>query len=153
MNTRICAVVIFYTPDKKIFLQDRHGISKSGEEWGFWGGKIEHGETAREAATREIKEELGYDVKKADYLGRAEGLIPIISIVKNINPQEQLVLILEVFVAPYPPEAQFKIQEGDGGKLYTLEEAGKLKMTNPDYEALKLMQNFFNNSSPHRTKK
>ena len=38
MKTRTIAIVVPYTKDKKILLQNRKSISKWGEEWSFWGG-------------------------------------------------------------------------------------------------------------------
>ncbi len=53
----------------KILFQDRKSISKTGEEWWFFGWSIEQWETHKEAAIRELKEELDFDVtSEFDYL-------------------------------------------------------------------------------------
>jgi 8-oxo-dGTP pyrophosphatase MutT (NUDIX family) len=53
----------------KILFQDRRSISKTWEEWWFFGGSIDAWETSREAAIRELKEELDFDItKEFDYL-------------------------------------------------------------------------------------
>lgn len=51
-------VVLFYDPDGNILLQDRRERSKWGEEYGFFGGRIEEGETPEDAIKRELREEL-----------------------------------------------------------------------------------------------
>lgn len=53
----------------KILFQDRRSISKTGEEWWFFGWSIDEWETHREAAIRELKEELDFDItNEFDYL-------------------------------------------------------------------------------------
>lgn len=49
-----------------ILLQKR---SSTEEHWGFPGGAMNLGESAEEAAIREIKEETGYDVKVKELIG------------------------------------------------------------------------------------
>jgi len=56
------------TKKNKIAVQERGKHSKGvGEYFGFWGGKIEEGETTKEAIKRELKEELGYSPSKLEY--------------------------------------------------------------------------------------
>lgn len=52
------AVVLFYNPEGFILLQDRRKISKWGEEYGFFGGTVEAGETPKQTIRRELREEL-----------------------------------------------------------------------------------------------
>ncbi len=68
MKIRDVALIIFYDKEKRILLQNRKGISKVGEEWGFFGGHIEKEETPEKALTREVKEELK---EKADEVIKA----------------------------------------------------------------------------------
>lgn len=140
MFVRNVAIVVLYTKDHKIFLQKRTSISKCGEEWGFWGGRLEEGETPEQAAVREIKEELDFDMGKMDFLGKTE------SIVKRAETGEQITLRETVFLTEVEENLdQFTINEGDGGNFFTLEEAKNLKMVPiTDDKNIKLLEDFFN---------
>lgn len=67
MKKRNIAIAIFYNKNLDIFVQERGKYSKVGEKYGFWGGKIEEGETPKEAIKRELSEELGFVPGKLDY--------------------------------------------------------------------------------------
>lgn len=60
---------------EKLLLLKRSEEISSGGKWCFPGGKIEEGETPREAAVREVNEETGLkvDVKKSGEEFTAEG--------------------------------------------------------------------------------
>lgn len=49
--------------DKKVLIQTRPKGKSFAGKWEFPGGKIEEGERGRDCAKREIKEELGADIK------------------------------------------------------------------------------------------
>lgn len=122
MFKRRVAVVIFYDENKKILLQDRSGISKHGEEWGFFGGGIEKDETPEEAVVREIKEELDYELDDCSFLKKVHYLT------------SEFNITLYVFIAPLQDKLkEFNQKEGKGMKLYSLEQAKKLKMVPTDY--------------------
>jgi 8-oxo-dGTP pyrophosphatase MutT (NUDIX family) len=59
---RTISLIIFFDKNKKILLQDRTGISKFGEEWGYFGGSVEKNETPKQTIIRETKEELDFDL-------------------------------------------------------------------------------------------
>ena len=44
MIKRKVSVILFHDKEGNILLQDRRSTSKHGEEFGFFGGKIEEGE-------------------------------------------------------------------------------------------------------------
>lgn len=56
------AGILFKSPDDKILLMRRAGRDHQGE-WGLPGGGIEKGETAEDAARRELEEETGHEYK------------------------------------------------------------------------------------------
>ncbi len=76
---RVTAGVI--TKNGKVLLcRRRPGSGPLGGKWEFPGGKIEKGEKASDCLVREIKEELGVDIKDLRYIGRTDHHYPHISI-------------------------------------------------------------------------
>lgn len=125
MIKRKVSVIIFYNNRKQILLQARTGISKFGEEWGFFGGSIENGETPEEAIVRETKEELDYQLKEYFFFNEFHCVKPGFDI------------ILYVFITPLKNELKkFNQKEGKEMKLYSLKQAKKLKMMFTDYSVL-----------------
>ena len=61
-----CAGVCIVDDQGRVLLQQR---DKDGKEWSFPGGFINFGETLRQAAVREVKEETGYEVAIDKTLG------------------------------------------------------------------------------------
>lgn len=67
----IKVVAAIITKDNKIFATQRgYGDFKDG--WEFPGGKVEPGEKPEEAIVREIKEELGADIRVTGFLTTVE---------------------------------------------------------------------------------
>ena len=64
----INVVAAIIKKDNKVFIAER-GYGEFKGKWEFPGGKIEPGETAEEAAVREIKEELRSTVKVLKFFG------------------------------------------------------------------------------------
>jgi 8-oxo-dGTP pyrophosphatase MutT (NUDIX family) len=68
-HTEKSLIFIVHKKTWKILFQDRHSISKTWEEWWFFGWSLDEWENHREAAIRELKEELDYDItNEFDYL-------------------------------------------------------------------------------------
>ena len=125
MKERHVSAMVFYDKDKRILLQDRRNIKKFGEEWGFFGGGIESGETPEQALVREMKEELDYDItEEARHIKTFDFTFP----------ERDFRLVVHVFIMPLADKLQkFKVLEGDGAELYTIAEARKLKMFDSDH--------------------
>jgi 8-oxo-dGTP diphosphatase len=127
------AAIIFYTRDNKILLQDRRGISKLGEDWGFFGGKIEDGETPERAVVREIKEELDYD------LGRSAEFFMTIQL--TVDRQS---IKINWFTCPLDDKMRhFTVLEGPGMRLFSIEGTKNLKLMPGQHEAIQEFEKVF----------
>jgi 8-oxo-dGTP pyrophosphatase MutT (NUDIX family) len=141
MKTRNVAIIIFYDKDKRILLQYKKGISTLGAEWVFFGGRIEKGETSEQAVVRETKEELTFDLKEYKYIG--EYSYDITEDMKQKFPNYEFdKIVCKVFIAPLENNlSKFKLKEGKRMRLFTLDEAEKLKMvSNGDIEIVRRLK-------------
>lgn len=109
------AVLILHDGDR-ILIQDRHSMSKLGEEWGFFGGKIEPDESPEEAMLREASEELAYAPAQYQSLG-----------LERVEVDKDRYVLEHLFTAPLPPMEELEVREGDGMRLLPIAEARKLK--------------------------
>ena len=66
---KVAAAIIIH--NNRIFATQR-GYGEFKDGWEFPGGKIEPGETSREALVREIKEELAIEIEVKDFLETVE---------------------------------------------------------------------------------
>ncbi|MBN2094484.1 MAG: NUDIX hydrolase [Candidatus Aenigmarchaeota archaeon] len=131
MKVQKIALISFYDEEGRILLQDRRGMSKYGEEWGFFGGGIEKGETPEEAIVRETKEELDYDLEDIQYLGNCKSALV-----------DGSCLDCYIFLSPLEGKMKnFRVLEGNGMKLYSFSEIGKLKLISADWEVPNLIYN------------
>lgn len=139
MRARDISIIIPYTKDGKILLQDRRSMSKYGEQWGYWGGGIEPGENAEQAARRELGEELGVKAKKFEYIGDVNRVCR-----RTKSPIEDVQLNCRIFMLKTLDDlSQFHVQEGDGAEFFTVLQARKLTMApGIDYEILDLVDKF-----------
>lgn len=67
----INVVAAIIKKEDKIFIT-RRGYGEFIDMWEFPGGKIEEGESKKEALIREIKEELELDIKVSDFVTKVE---------------------------------------------------------------------------------
>ena len=63
MRRRIRVVAALIESEGKILIAQRRGDDSFGGKWEFPGGKVEEGEGDREALRREIREELGVELR------------------------------------------------------------------------------------------
>lgn len=128
MVERKVSLIIFYDQDKRILLQDRGGISKRGEEWGFFGGGIEKGETPEQAMVRETEEELGFKLENFEYIGNYR------------NSLDGFTIDRHIFVSPLDDKLpKFSQCEGDKMELFHIHQAKSLKMVPGDEGALEMI--------------
>jgi mutator protein MutT len=99
-------------------------LQKRGKEatvlpghFSFFGGKIEEGESPAEALEREIKEELGFDVKHYNFLGQYQSF-------------KDKTVILNAYFANVSDnfEKEVTVMEGDYGKFFSEQEVLKEPM-------------------------
>ncbi|MBI5392723.1 NUDIX hydrolase [Candidatus Woesearchaeota archaeon] len=129
MNKKTNSIVILYTDDNKILMQDRRNIRKWGEEWVFFGGGVESGENKEAAAIREIKEELDFELKDFIYIGQIVG-----TVARYKPPHEQWQITSEIFVTKVADDlSQFTVHEGLGAQFFTIDEIKKMNLA-PDID-------------------
>ena len=127
------AVIAFYDDQGRILLQDRHAITETRAQWGFFGGGIELGETPEQALKREIKEELNFDLEEFEFLNNHKLILPD---GKSYNKIWQ-------FIGPLKDNLQKMVQkEGRSMKLFTLDEARKLTIYETDIDILKSIEEY-----------
>ncbi|MBU0466147.1 MAG: NUDIX domain-containing protein [Nanoarchaeota archaeon] len=126
MIKRKVSVILFIDPNGNILLQDRKSMSQHGEEYGFFGGKIEDGENPDQALVREIKEELGIKLTNFKFFKHHQKIIEE----KNMDLEWFL------YTAPMPGLNKINVQEGKTA-LMKFEDSFSLKMFPGEVELLK----------------
>jgi tRNA (cytosine49-C5)-methyltransferase len=130
---REAAIVIFY--DKEHFLiQDRKDISKWGEEYAYFGGRIEEGENPEQALKRELKEELEIEIKNYKLFKDYEDT-------ENIGKDFSMNTRRVVFLAPMPNIEELKAGEGKPA-LMNFQDALSAKMIPGDTKLLQEVYEF-----------
>ena len=132
MFVKNLSLVILFDRNGKILLQDRKSMSKHGEEWGYFGGKIDSGESPEEAIVREIKEELEFDLKDFKLFGQ---YITYAKLLKNGEMAEvnQHIFLKLINLDDFD---KMVLHEGDGMSWFSIEEAKKLNMAGLDPKVL-----------------
>ncbi|MDD4151682.1 MAG: NUDIX domain-containing protein [Candidatus Gracilibacteria bacterium] len=133
MKIRKVSLIGFYNEKNQILLQERGDYSKNGEEWAFFGGGIEKGETPEEAFIREAKEELDLDMTKFayDYLGESIYEFP-----------EKIVYWNLFLIKTDLKETDFTVLEGKAAKYFSFEEAKKLKFPSDPSDMIDKIKNY-----------
>jgi len=122
--------LIAFLEGNKILLQERKDFSRFGEEWAFFGGQIENGETPEQALKREIREELDFSLEDFKFFKK------YVNKMKEGHITEKI-----VFIAKFPGFDKIKLKEGSGMKLFTFDEAKKLKLMPHDIEIIEDLSN------------
>ena len=105
----IKVVAAIITKDNKIFATQRgYGDFKDG--WEFPGGKVEPGEKPEDAIVREIREELGADIKVTGFLTTVEHDYP------------QFHLSMDCFWAELKEGAEMQLLEHEAAKWLAKDE-------------------------------
>ena len=87
MNTLHVAVGIIYNQQRQILIARRARHKHQGGLWEFPGGKVETGETVRQALDRELREEIGIEVITAS---------PLMNVTHNYDDQSVLLDVWQV---------------------------------------------------------
>ena len=136
MIKRKVALVLFYDNKGNILVQDRREKSRIGEEYGFFGGQIEEGETPKQALKREIKEELGINIKNFEYFKK----------LKQIIKEADLYLERIVFISKMPNIKNIKVGEGKP-IIIKFEDSFNLKFVPGDIDLIKEIYEFLKNKN------
>lgn len=64
----VCCEVWIQNSQEKLLITLRNPNKKAGGLWEFIGGGVLAGETTRQAAAREVKEEIGIDIQESELL-------------------------------------------------------------------------------------
>ena len=116
---------IIHDDQGRIFTTQR-GYGEWKDWWEFPGGKIEAGETPEEAAVREVKEELGLDIK-------VEDLVPAWNFIAEWNPGTGLLFSVFGCRADVPEDGfDFNKREVKDVKLAPFDEFYKCMMDHND---------------------
>lgn len=134
MNIREVAIVFIENSQWKLLMQNRKSMSKTWEEWGFFGWGIENIESPKMALIREIKEELDLNLESKDleFLWNTHWYnIKLLS--WNIARRRVYVFKIRLDL----DVKSLKVLEWDSAQFFTLEELKKLKLVwNMDLEAI-----------------
>jgi 8-oxo-dGTP diphosphatase len=109
------AVVLLYNDEKKFLLQLRTLDAPTFPGiYGFFGGRIEEGETPEAAIRRECLEELEYELENPELV--------LSSLLESGYGKRNVHLFLE----KYDPQKKLVLHEGQSMGWFDKEEAGKL---------------------------
>ncbi|GEM_PF-2731511 len=116
--------VILENKEEKILLQLRKKYSIQGGKWSLFGGRIQFNESKEEALKRELREELGIEIKNPNYLFKFYSY--------GVFPQH-------IFYAPFK-STNFSVQEGEKAVFFSREGTKRLKFA---LQLNKALEKFF----------
>jgi 8-oxo-dGTP diphosphatase len=127
-SPRIISAAILRKDEKVMLIKEV--LEDKKEHWIFPGGGVEFGETIEEAAKREIKEELGIDVRIKEFLGFKE----------IIRPQFDYHTVIFFFMVETLNEKILKTDKILDAKYFTIEESKNLPLVDSAKWAIEEMQ-------------
>lgn len=119
-----------YPKVSKIFITQR-GYGEYKGFWEFPGGKIEQGETAKEALTREIQEELRTEIEVKNLLDTIEYDYP------------DFHLSMQCYVCTFGSQ-NYELKEHLSCQWITKKELDKIKWLPADYQLIPALERIFN---------
>jgi len=127
---KIKALVAPINNEGRILLQDREGFLPP--PWGYFGGSVEKGETAIEAAIREIEEELGVKLEAGD-------LMEVGKFVARLENGKEIVNFVYIWKIKLKLD-ELKLNEGKAMKYVSFDEAERLLTFGADKEILQAVK-------------
>ncbi len=116
------AAIIFYNNQGELLLYKRDnkpGIPFPGH-WDLFGGHVEEGETPEEALVREVKEELGYDLKEYSFFREY-----------NCTEGDAYPNVKYIYHGPFNvPVSRITLFEGDYVQYFRKEEVKEINFAN-----------------------
>lgn len=129
MKLKEVACIILYDSDKKVLLQHRTEDTKRlPGYWAFFGGSIKKGETPKEAAAREVYEELNFIAKDPKLIMRQKFTLLREKMIKN------------VFIELCEDTSSLELKEGQGWGWFPVDDTKTLKMIFHDREVLEIIK-------------
>jgi len=124
---RVVASVILKKGNKVLLIKEV--LEDSKEHWIFPGGGVDFGETIEDAARREIKEEIGLDIKIKEFLGFKE----------IIRPQFDYHTVIFFFIAEPLSDEVSRPDKILDARYFTLNESENLSLVDSAKWALEEM--------------
>lgn len=114
LKTNNTAWVILYT-NNKVILGKRAPSTNNPNQWNFFGGHIDQGESAIDAAVRELKEETGYKIsasslKELTTIGKATYFVAKIGSSSSVKTTQEISKVSEFKLTNLPDNLHSKTQ-------------------------------------------